>query len=160
MAVVVGANDIVNPATVSDMSSPIYGMPAVEVWQCKKVVVLKRSMATGYSGVDNPLFSLENVRMLFGDAKHSVDTVYNFLEERKDQIGKEIGFSGSPRDEEGGVGAASRPREYPPPLRTIGVIRERASKETRVALAPSNLAKLREMQFDVVMEAGAGTGSG
>eukprot|EP00928_Gymnodinium_smaydae_P026724 TRINITY_DN2089_c0_g1_i1.p1 TRINITY_DN2089_c0_g1~~TRINITY_DN2089_c0_g1_i1.p1 ORF type:complete len:707 (+),score=121.35 TRINITY_DN2089_c0_g1_i1:58-2178(+) len=77
VAIVVGANDIVNPATQTDPSSPIYGMPAIEVWKCKSCVVLKRSMATGYSGVDNPLFYLENVRMLFGSAKQTVDALYH-----------------------------------------------------------------------------------
>ncbi len=84
VAIVIGANDIVNPATVSDVSSPIYGMPAIEVWKCKSCVVLKRSMATGYSGVENPLFYLQNVQMLFGDAKQSVDTISNLVNEKKD----------------------------------------------------------------------------
>ena len=61
LGIVVGANDIVNPATQDDPSSPIYGMPAIEIWKCKQCVVLKRSMGTGYSGVDNPLFYLNNV---------------------------------------------------------------------------------------------------
>ena len=61
VGIVVGANDIVNPATQDDPSSPIYGMPAIEIWKCKHCVVLKRSMGTGYSGVDNPLFYLPNV---------------------------------------------------------------------------------------------------
>ena len=61
VGIVVGANDIVNPATQDDPSSPIYGMPAIEIWKCKHCVVLTRSMGTGYSGVDNPLFYLPNV---------------------------------------------------------------------------------------------------
>ena len=64
-----GANDIVNPATQDDPSSPIYGMPAIEIWKCKQCVVLKRSMGTGYSGVDNPLFYLNNVTQLKNTAK-------------------------------------------------------------------------------------------
>merc|ERR1719188_1935259 len=82
VAIVVGANDIVNPATQTDPSSPIFGMPAIEVWNCKSCVVLKRSMATGYSGVDNPLFYYENVRMLFGDAKQTMDSIYSLSEQR------------------------------------------------------------------------------
>ena len=79
---IIGANDIVNPGAQTDKSSPIFGMPVLEVWKAEHVVILKRSMATGYSGVDNPLFYMENSAMLFGDAKASVDGLLHELRSR------------------------------------------------------------------------------
>ncbi len=77
VAIVIGANDVVNPAARTDEASPIYGMPIINVDEAKTVFVLKRSMASGFAGIENPLFYLDNTRMLFGDAKATVQALVN-----------------------------------------------------------------------------------
>jgi NAD(P) transhydrogenase subunit beta len=82
VVIVIGANDIVNPAAETDASSPIYGMPVLQVWKSKLVVVMKRGRATGYAGVDNPLFYHPATRMLFGDARDSMEKIVTALRTR------------------------------------------------------------------------------
>ena len=79
VVLVIGANDTVNPAALDEPGSPIAGMPVLEVWNAKDVIVFKRSMATGYAGVQNPLFFKENTQMLFGDAKDRVEDILKAL---------------------------------------------------------------------------------
>jgi NAD(P) transhydrogenase subunit beta len=79
VVLVIGANDTVNPAATEDPSSPIAGMPVLRVWEAEHVIVFKRSMASGYAGVQNPLFFRENSSMLFGDAKQSVEEILHAL---------------------------------------------------------------------------------
>jgi NAD(P) transhydrogenase subunit beta len=81
VSIVIGANDIVNPSALTDPNSPIAGMPVLECWKGKTTVVLKRGMATGYAGVQNPLFFEENTRMLFGNAKTTLEGVAQALKE-------------------------------------------------------------------------------
>jgi NAD(P) transhydrogenase subunit beta len=79
VVLVIGANDTVNPSAAEDPTSPIAGMPVLEVWNAKDVIVFKRSMAAGYAGVQNPLFFRENSQMLFGDAKDRVEDIVSHL---------------------------------------------------------------------------------
>ncbi len=79
VSIVIGANDIVNPSALNDPNSPIAGMPVLECWKSETTIVLKRSMASGYAGVGNPLFVLENTRMLFGDANTTMQAVLKVL---------------------------------------------------------------------------------
>jgi NAD(P) transhydrogenase subunit beta len=79
VALIIGANDIVNPDALTNKSSPLYGMPILEVHKCMQVFVCKRSMSAGYAGVDNSLFYYENASMVFGDAKQTIQTIVNAI---------------------------------------------------------------------------------
>jgi NAD(P) transhydrogenase subunit beta len=83
VVLVVGANDTINSSAIEDLGSPIAGMPVLEVWKAKTVIVMKRSMASGYAGVDNPVFYKPNTRMLFGDARKNIDAVLGVISTRE-----------------------------------------------------------------------------
>jgi len=75
VAIVIGANDVVNPAAENDNSSPIYGMPIIKAYECKTVFVLKRGKGHGFSGIENDLFTMPNTLMIYGDAKATISTL-------------------------------------------------------------------------------------
>jgi NAD(P) transhydrogenase len=162
IAIVLGANDIVNPMAVEDLSSPIGGMPVLEVWKAKKCIVMKRSMATGYSGIDNPLFYKENVKMFFGNAKDKTNELLGAIQ----QISKNSVLSSTTglRDplllkSENNFTASIQPITYPPPTKTIGFVNESLlndGTETRVAIAPNAVASIRKLGYGLVMESKAG----
>eukprot|EP00397_Hematodinium_sp_SG-2012_P002716 GEMP01002724.1.p1 GENE.GEMP01002724.1~~GEMP01002724.1.p1 ORF type:complete len:854 (+),score=126.96 GEMP01002724.1:148-2709(+) len=149
LSLVVGANDIVNPDTAANQRSPIYGMPAIEVWNCNLCVVLKRSMATGYSGVNNPLFILENSRMLFGDARESIDTLHRLVLERADTMNFHV-------EHEVIEVVKEVTLNYPDPIKVLGVLKDTSGRDKRVAITPSIVPKLRMLGYRVIVEDGAG----
>ncbi|ESS29719.1 transhydrogenase [Toxoplasma gondii VEG] len=158
VVIVVGANDTVNPASL-EPGTKIYGMPVIEVWKAKRVIVLKRSLAPGYAAIDNPLFFLDNTRMLFGNAKDTTTAIFACLSQRAAFVGKSAVFL----DLEGGARALEEgrretpPTTWPSPKRTVGVLKDSNGRGTPlVSLAPRFVKRLRKQAFRVIVESGAG----
>eukprot|EP00579_Thalassiosira_antarctica_P032449 CAMPEP_0201994200 /NCGR_PEP_ID=MMETSP0905-20130828/2119_1 /ASSEMBLY_ACC=CAM_ASM_000554 /TAXON_ID=420261 /ORGANISM="Thalassiosira antarctica, Strain CCMP982" /LENGTH=1061 /DNA_ID=CAMNT_0048549131 /DNA_START=463 /DNA_END=3645 /DNA_ORIENTATION=- len=167
VALVLGANDIVNPAAQTDPISPIAGMPVLEVWKAKRTICMKRSLNVGYAGVDNPLFVMENNYMFLGDAKASLE--------------KLLGLLGNVDSTTKSFGADSADIERPKTKREekvdpffaqifelqnnaflkVGVCKEVAdNSEKRVAMVPDVAKRLLESGIQVVIESNAGSGGG
>ncbi|SCO68915.1 pyridine nucleotide transhydrogenase, putative [Plasmodium vivax] len=139
IVLVVGANDIVNPSSL-DPSSKIYGMPVIEVWKSKQVIILKRSLNTGYSAIDNPLFYFANSYMLFGDAKHSTNQILTVLSDYTSHKYPDVPLSDEHLDEKAEVrslcflseGSSPGSRDdlgalaeqYPKARRIIGLVKD------------------------------------
>lgn len=154
VCVVVGANDIVNPIALTDPNCPIAGMPIIECFKSKLTIVNKRSMASGYAGIDNPLFYYENTRMFFGDAKKAFDELLEEVRKFKksDSDLKKEADEKSPLMQEEKVKA----EDLPPVAKIIGVPKEVASLERMVSLSPAAALQLRKKGYGIVVESHAG----
>eukprot|EP00899_Mesostigma_viride_P013369 jgi/Mesvir1/22032/Mv15917-RA.2 len=155
VVVIIGANDTVNPAAEIDPSSAIYGMPVLKVWKAKTTVVMKRSLASGYANVDNPLFVYPNNRMLLGDAKKMLDAVLEGL-----RAAPKGAHALTTAKTKRAVKAVKEKKDRPQTIMKAGVLRERAKDEKRVALTPDIVERLFELGFSSVVESGAGVGAG
>lgn len=184
VVLIVGANDIVNPSTF-DPSSKIYGMPVIEAWKAKKVVIMKRTLATGYSHIDNPLFYYPNACLLFGDAKFSTNQILSVLNDYSRhktivQSSKQSKVGAISEEEQADDGlfeledSSSTDREvsivneesYPKPRKVIGLIRETQDEmvstpgiwnKMLVPITPKFIPRLRKMGFRVLVESDIGT---
>lgn len=155
VVMVIGANDTVNPAAETDPTSSIAGMPVIRVWKAKKVIVMKRSMAQGYAAIENPLFFHDNTVMYFGDAKKNLDQLLDKIRKAPMEVA-----GPSKKKEEKKKEAVIKESDYPTASKIIGVIKETADKERRVAMTPSMVPKFRMLGFGLLIEDGAGNGAG
>jgi len=157
VTLVIGANDIVNPLAEEDTPSAVKGMPVLQVWKAKKCIVMKRSLATGYAGVDNPLFYKENTSMLLGNASKTIADLLGKIR-AKAQVSDDATTISNEK-----TGLLSDQQQvlpvektYPTPLKTLGVLWERIEGETRVAINPDMVTRFRELAFQVVVQRNAG----
>eukprot|EP01156_Anaeramoeba_ignava_P002556 Anaeramoba_ignava/a218725_473.p1 GENE.a218725_473~~a218725_473.p1 ORF type:complete len:1063 (-),score=285.44 a218725_473:31-3219(-) len=172
LAIVIGANDTVNPSAVEDPHSAIAGMPVIEVWKAKQVVVIKRTMGhKGYAGIPNPLFYKPNTKMLLGDAKEQISCLLSKIKDIEKQRGVKDSDQIADFDSKCKVDQESKTdtdwvdldefetTELETELETyrkIGVVKEIKPNETRVAITPDIAQKLVKKGFEILVETGAG----
>ncbi|SBT43299.1 pyridine nucleotide transhydrogenase, putative [Plasmodium ovale wallikeri] len=157
VVLVVGANDIVNPSSLDPLNK-IYGMPVIEVWKSKQVIILKRSLSTGYSAIDNPLFYFDNTFMLFGDAKHSTNQIltilndymnHNYAEASLEERGTNVEedtlscslssiSDGLPNNEDVLLGGD----HYPMARRVIGLVKDSIDMEEKATATVASVASV------------------
>lgn len=160
VCIVVGANDIVNPIALTDPTCPIAGMPIIECFKSKLTIINKRSMASGYSGIDNPLFYYENSRMYFGDAKKAFDNLLEELRKYKvEAAAAKTAAAGEKTPLMAKEKVAVKEEDLPPVSKIIGVPKEVAPLERMVALSPSTALQLRKKGYGIIVESGAGANS-
>lgn len=164
LALVLGANDTVNPSAQTDPDSPIAGMPVLEVWKAKRSVTMKRSLRVGYAGVDNPLFVKENNYMFLGDAKKSLEKLLALLGDTNDGVNKDkldIEAAASSKVEKIDPFYAQISSLQEKAFLRVGVCKETTENgEKRVAMVPGIAKKLLKSGMQVVVETTAGDGGG
>ncbi len=166
VVLVIGANDTVNPSAQTDPDSPIAGMPVLEIWKSRQTIVMKRTLAVGYAGVDNPLFVNENNSMYLGDAKKSVDALVDLLRARGPSTTAQSGAganglaSKSENDfKKAAVDATKLAGLKKDAVIAVGVLKEIVENEKRVAIVPAACNRLLKGGIQLVVESGAGEGS-
>ena len=171
VALCIGSNDTINPAAQTDPSSPIAGMPVLEVWKAKQTIVMKRSLRVGYAGVDNPLFVKPNNGMYLGDAKAKVEELINLLGDDNEQDIFEAHPIREKKDDDEETTAPKENKEVDGFITSIkdlqkntfikvGVVKEAGEKEQRVAIVPQTVSKLLKSGIQIIIESNAGKGSG
>jgi len=155
LSIVVGANDTVNPLALTDPTCAIAGMPIIETFKSKMVIINKRSMASGYAGVENPLFFYDNSRMFFGDARKAFEEVQGELSKRKAEVKVESTNAGQAAAKKAQTDEL-KAEDLPPVFCVLGVPKEVKENERMVALSPHACMVLRKKGFGIIMESGAG----
>lgn len=157
VVMVVGANDTVNPAALEDPDCAIAGMPVCRVWEAKNTIVIKRGRGGGYSGVDNPLFVRENNQMFFGNAKDRMEQLQGKLQAMGDT---KVGTMPALGNKQEKAHTEEKPETFPEGTLTLGVLTETFPREARVSMAAPVAKKFRLAGYNVIVQSGAGVGSG